>query len=150
MNNHERALYRSALGADRFLAQWCARCGHEGTAWADGEGGVVIRCPPLPAGARPVAARGARFAPGIGRLPGDDGRERPRAAVAGEPRPHGRLRRVLPLRPMRQLDPPGPRPVLDSPGGIEQPALLQAVPRRAVGAGKRVTVPEPRSVADTV
>lgn len=45
MNDEERALYRRALGADRFLAQWCARCGHEGTAWADGEGGVVIRCP---------------------------------------------------------------------------------------------------------
>lgn len=38
-------LYRRALGRDRFLARWCARCGHEATAWADGEYGVVLRCP---------------------------------------------------------------------------------------------------------
>lgn len=40
-----KPLYRRALGEDRFLDRWCARCGHEGTAWADGEGGIALRCP---------------------------------------------------------------------------------------------------------
>lgn len=40
-----KPLYRRALGSDRFLARWCARCGHEATAWSDGGAGVVLRCP---------------------------------------------------------------------------------------------------------
>ena len=45
MRNEWMPLYRRALGTDRFVARWCARCGHEGTAWADPDGGVVLRCP---------------------------------------------------------------------------------------------------------
>lgn len=38
-------LYRKALGRDRFVGRWCARCGHERTAWADGQFGIALRCP---------------------------------------------------------------------------------------------------------
>lgn len=59
-----KPLYRRALGSDRFLARWCARCGHEGTAWADGEYGVVLRCP------RCLRERVRALREEVGELPG--------------------------------------------------------------------------------
>jgi len=38
-------LYEEALGHDRFLGEFCAKCGHRGTGWADGHLGIAIRCP---------------------------------------------------------------------------------------------------------